>query len=175
MYVILLFLLIGPEIILLMGGNKYIEAINVLPPVVVGFVFQFIYSLYVNIEFYHKKQKDIAFATIIAAVINIGLNAFFIPKYGYVAAAYTTLAGYIVLFIIHFYNVHRLGKTSWYDTRFNFLCCTIALLLLFVISLIYRYRMVRIGIFTCILAISGCLFIKYRKYIIQCIRRIISR
>ena len=39
--------------------------------------------------------------TITAAAINILLNLIFIPEYGYQAAAYTTLAGYIILMLLH--------------------------------------------------------------------------
>lgn len=52
-------MLITPELLLFMGGRGYMEAKYVMPPVMVGYVFQFVYSLYVNIEFYHKKQKNI--------------------------------------------------------------------------------------------------------------------
>lgn len=37
----------------------------------------------------------------IAAGLNVILNFILIPKYGYVAAAYTTLASYFVAFILH--------------------------------------------------------------------------
>lgn len=39
--------------------------------------------------------------TLIAAGLNVILNFILIPKYGYVAAAYTTLASYFVAFILH--------------------------------------------------------------------------
>ena len=105
LFVVFTFMLLTPELLLIMGGNYYLQAKYVMPPVMVGYIFQFVYSLYVNIEFYHKKQKSIAIGTIIAAIINITLNFIFIPKFGYIAAAYTTLIGYMTLFIIHFIRV----------------------------------------------------------------------
>ncbi|MDE5889125.1 MAG: polysaccharide biosynthesis C-terminal domain-containing protein, partial [Bacilli bacterium] len=39
--------------------------------------------------------------TLIAASINIILNIIYIPKYGYLAAAYTTLISYLIAFILH--------------------------------------------------------------------------
>ena len=41
--------------------------------------------------FYYKKSGFIAFASIVAAAINIILNYILIPRFGFVAAAYTTL------------------------------------------------------------------------------------
>lgn len=60
----------------------------------------FAYSLYVNIEHYYKKTPYITVNTIIAAASNIVLNFIFIPRYGYIAAAYTTLASYFISFCI---------------------------------------------------------------------------
>lgn len=52
-------ILIAPEILLIMGGEKYKYAVNVIPPVMLGFIAQMLYTLYVNIESYNKKQKQI--------------------------------------------------------------------------------------------------------------------
>ena len=80
-----------------------------MTPVAMGCVCQFMYTLYVNIEQYKKKTVGMAIASVTAALINYALNALFIPKYGYIAAAYTTLFGYLVLFIIHMLIVKSLG------------------------------------------------------------------
>jgi O-antigen/teichoic acid export membrane protein len=174
MYATLMFLLIGPELILVMGGKAYIEAINVLPPVVVGFVFQFIYSLYVNIEFYHKKQKIIAFATIISAIVNLGLNAIFIPKFGFVAAACTTLVGYVVLFLIHFTNVRRMNKTYWYDTKFNFGAILVSLIMLIGTAIIYQNRAARLTVLFVVSLVSFISMYLYRKKLVPIIKEFIK-
>lgn len=131
------FLLIGPETLYVMGGKTYMGAVYVIPAVGIGYIFQFFYSFYVNIEFYSKKQVLIAIGTTIAAAINIGLNLVFIPKYGYIAAAYTTLASYMCLFLIHFVFVSFLRKTKWYDTKF-FVCAGLfSTALAFFVSFLY--------------------------------------
>ena len=123
-------ILLGPETLLIMGGKSYSEAVGVIPPVMICIVFQFIYTLYVNIEQYYKKQKVIAIGTVISACTNVLLNWIFIPIYGYIAAAYTTLFSYTVLFLIHFLFVKKLGKNHIYDGKFNifFLCTSIFIL-----------------------------------------------
>lgn len=40
------------------------------------------------------------------------------PNYSYVIAAYTTLAGYIILFIFHFFIVKKMKMAHVYDIRF---------------------------------------------------------
>lgn len=126
-YYILLFYLVvigifllGPEVVYILGGKKYAGAIYVLPPVVMGAAFQFLYNLYVALEQFAKKTVGMAFGTMIAALINIGLNWLLIPRYGYIAAAYTTLVGYACLLIIHYFLAKRTGYIQAYDTRFVF-------------------------------------------------------
>lgn len=153
--IIFIILLFVPEIMFLMGGTAYMEAIYVVPPVVIAYAFQVVYSLYVNIEFFSKKQKYIALGTTIAAIVNIVLNIIFIPIFGYLAAAYTTLAGYILLFFIHFYFVNKMKKTEWYDTKFNLIFLSGSLLLLPLSIVLYRFYIIRIGI---ILILGICIF-----------------
>lgn len=115
-------LLITPELMLILGGRAYYEARFIMPPVIMGCVFQFVYGMYVNLEIYDKKTFMISLGTVSAALLNIGLNALFIPRYGYIAAAYTTLVGYAALFAFH-YLIVRL-KVSYlselYSKRFVF-------------------------------------------------------
>ena len=141
--VIIMLLLVSPEILLLMGGREYAEAIYVLPPVIVGCMCQFLYSLYVNAEFYLKKQTRIAVSTLAAAGLNIGLNIWLIPKFGYVAAAYTTLFGYLCLLLFHYTSLRLLKKTYWYDNKFNFLVMLFFLLMVPVSNFLYGHTVLR--------------------------------
>jgi O-antigen/teichoic acid export membrane protein len=158
-----LILLVAPELLLIMGGKSYLAAIYVIPPVVIGYVFQFVYSLYVNIEFYHKKQKLIAFGTIFAALLNIGLNVLCLPRFGYIAAAYTTLAGYIALFCIHYYFVRRMKKDSWYDTRFFIIFLCISLISIWLIDFIYRFTLVRYSIIAVLFVLFLSVIVLFRE------------
>ena len=62
------------------------------------------------ILFIGKKTGAISLFTFIAGFTNIFLNYHFIPKYGYEIAAWTTLASYILLFILHYFNVKFILK-----------------------------------------------------------------
>lgn len=92
---------VGPEIIKLLAPQEYWEGITIIPPVVLSAYVIFLYTLYVNVEHYHKKTVRITGNTIVAAATNIVLNFILVPKFGYVAAAYTTLISYCVSLLIH--------------------------------------------------------------------------
>jgi len=95
-------IVMAPEIILILGGKKYLEAIWVMPPLAISVIVMYIYQQYVNILFYYKKTKFILFASVFAAVCNIILNAIFIPIFGYVAGGYTSLVSYLIVMILYF-------------------------------------------------------------------------
>ena len=96
-------LFFAPEVIWIFGSSRYANAIQVIPPVAVTTYFIFSYVLFANIEFYYEKNKMIMVASIAAAILNIILNAIFIPLVGYYAAAYTTLFCYILYTASHYF------------------------------------------------------------------------
>lgn len=108
----------GPEAILILGGKNYVIGKWIVPPVVMAVVTQHIYTHYVNIEMHLKKTTIIAFGTALAAIVNIILNVIYIPQYGYIAAAYTTLVGYMLLLLMHFMITRfRLHQRIYDDKR----------------------------------------------------------
>lgn len=95
-------MLFGPEVIAIMGNGTYDNAKYVIPPVCFAIMLQFIYTLYANIEYYKKETIWISIATVISACVNVVLNFLLIPKFGYIAAAYTTVVGFAVMVLIHY-------------------------------------------------------------------------
>ena len=86
----------APEIIKIMAGSKYIEAVYVVPPVALSLLLLFYSQLFINVEFYYEEKRKLVLASIGAAVVNLVLNWIFIREFGYIAAAYTTLASYLI-------------------------------------------------------------------------------
>lgn len=110
-YLLAIFLIFfSKEIVLVLADERYFSSIKIIPPIIISYVFFFLYTIYVNYAFYFKKTYMIAVFTIIAGVINISLNYILIPKYGYEVAAITTLISYVSLFILHYFNTKFLLK-----------------------------------------------------------------
>lgn len=106
-------ILIGPEVVKILSSEKYWEGIKIIPPVVLANYVIFAYTLYVNIEHFYKKTIYITINTLIAAGSNLILNYIFIPRYGYVAAAYTTLVSYLFAFVLHAQYAKKLKKNLY--------------------------------------------------------------
>lgn len=147
-FVVLIFggMLLGPEVLLILGGLSYMEAIYALLPVMLGCLFQFLYTMYVNIEQIKKQTKGMAIASVSAALLNYVLNWLCIPQFGYFAAAYTTLVGYLWLLLVHMYLVKRMGYGEVYDYKFIAMVIGGMMLLAIGVSFLYQVPLLRWGV-----------------------------
>lgn len=136
-------ILVAPELMLIFGGSRYIEAKYAIPPIIVGCMCQFLYTMYVNIEQFEKKTIGMAIASCITAIINIILNIIFIPKYGYIAACYTTLFSYFCLLIFHYLLVRKMGLSKVYNTKYIFALLGVLFILGIFIMQLYGITLIR--------------------------------
>lgn len=104
------FVTVSPEVLMILGSRDFWCAKWITMPIIVGALFQFFYYKFSCFELYSKKTVVIAIGSVLAAVINYLLNLIFIPIYGYVAAAYTTMAGYLLLMLFHYVAVKVISK-----------------------------------------------------------------
>lgn len=102
--------IVAPEIVLILGGEEYMEAVYVMPPVVASVFFSFLYTLLANVEFFFDKNKFAMKISIVGALVNVILNYLLIPVFGYVAAAYTTLLCYVIYAVGHLIYVNHTAE-----------------------------------------------------------------
>ena len=143
---------ITPEMVNIFLDDSYKECMYIIPSIVVGMFFQFIYLFFYDIEYFHKKTKYIAISSVIAAITNIILNLIFIPIFGYVAAGYTTAVGYLVLSLMHYIYMKKIDKRKIYDinlmltTSISVVIFAI-LMFIFINNIILRYSIFILGCF----------------------------
>ena len=97
----------APEIITIMAGKQYAAAVYVVAPVSMSLLLLFYSQLFINVEFYYEEKKMLVYASIGAAVLNIGLNYILIPMFGFVVAGYTTLISYMVFSFSNYHAMHN--------------------------------------------------------------------
>ncbi|MGN0383498.1 MAG: lipopolysaccharide biosynthesis protein [Eubacterium sp.] len=129
---------IAPEAIMILGGPAYKNGIWVVPPIALGIVCNYIFEHYEHIELHLKKTWYISLGTIIASIINIVLNIIFIQRFGYIAAAYTTLFCYFLLMILHHFISMNILKVHLYDNKFMYLALFVMLILATIFMLLYN-------------------------------------
>ena len=164
-------ILVTPEILLILGGQTYMDAIYVMPPVAAGCIMQFVYCMYVNVEQFEKKTIGMAIASITAAGINGILNAILIPVLGYVAAAYTTFIGYLCLMLMHMALVYRIKMSSVYQNKRILIISILASALIFCSNVILKTRLIRYTILVIYLMIALTLLVRYRAVLREYLKR----
>lgn len=96
---LLLFIFVAPELLMIMGGQAYYEAVWIIPPLIAGLLFEFFTDFSCNILFFHEKKWILVLSTIGCAVVNVALNYIGIKFWGYTATAYATLICYILFWL----------------------------------------------------------------------------
>lgn len=171
--IIIMFSACAPEMMKILADKKYHEAVNVIPPVVLGLFFSFIYTTIANIELYYNQNKFTMYISMVGAALNIGLNYIGIKMFGYIAAAYTTLICYVILTAMHYlYTTHcvkmalKINKV-FITGRLMLLSIAVIVIGLFVIIL-YDMPVIRYGMIIAGILLGNC----KRSVIINTYRRI---
>ena len=167
---------IAPEAMFILAPESYAEAVYVIPPVALSLILLLYSQFAINIQFYYEQKWLLVIASIASAGLNIGLNFWLIPIYGYLAAGYTTLASYIVFALANFLCIIKQLKKGGDLHRIYNIWALIVMLVAFAgISFLgmflYPYRWVRLGIVIGLFVVVVILLIIYRKRIFEFIKK----
>ena len=122
---------VAPEMINIFLPKSYFSVSLIIAPICTGIFFQIMSLLFYDVEYYYKKTKQISFISVIAAVLNLFLNLIFIRKFGYQAAAYTTLVSYFVFFVMHYIGKRCVIKVKIYDMKYLMIVSLLLLIVCF--------------------------------------------
>lgn len=157
----------APEIVHVLGGQAYYSAIWVIPPLIVSTYLNFIISRYTNVQYHYEENKFIMSASIVAAMFNVGLNMFYIPRYGFIAAGYTTLVCNMTWTISHYifmtYVCKKHSERKVYNNRHIFIMVTSLFLIAAGFLMVYRFTHIRYLIIGVLTIIGVCSWKKLRS------------
>ena len=139
-------MLLAPEVVFIMGGSEYMPAKWCIPPVVMGTYFTFCYGLFSTVEFYIGKTSYVAVASFVGAVLNVILNLLFIPKYGFIAAAYTTEMCYLVFMVLHYFFMKKMTKERIFNIKKMIVICSAFFASSLIFTFLYDYDFARWGV-----------------------------
>lgn len=88
------------ELVYILSDAKYHATYKIIPIIVIGYVFFSMFYIYIRYIDYTKKTIWSSVILLSSGLINIVLNASYIPKFGYVTGAYTTMISYGIMFIL---------------------------------------------------------------------------
>lgn len=162
----------APEIILVMAGQKYKDAMWVVPPVAMSLLLLFYAQLFINVEFFFEEKKLLVIATGGAALLNVALNYLCIKEFGFVAAAYTTLASYVVFAFCNYFSYKRTAKKhgiepNMYNEKLLVVLFLVFIILGFLAMSLYDFFIARYSA----IAAAVVVIVLKRKRIIGLVRR----
>lgn len=102
----------APELVAVFAPDSYSGAVGLMPLITLAVLFAFLYNLFVDIEMYFEKTKAVMNIAVICAVINLVTNYFGIKMFGYIAAAYTTLACYVLMAVMHYCSMEKMLRKN---------------------------------------------------------------
>ncbi len=167
--ILLAILLLGvvwfaPEIIRVIGGKKYREAVWIVPPVAMSVLLLFYSQLSINVLLFYEKKRTMVQSSIGAAIVNIVLNFYLIPVFGYYAAGYTTFFSYIAFAVLNYMGARMVEeergiRENSFDIKSLGLIFVLFSLLVFVGTILYRVLVAR-AVITAVVLVTVLLFRK---------------
>ena len=126
-------MLVSPELVKILGAKSYWDSVYAVIPLITGGYFAFLYTLPAGIEYFFEKTSFIMIGTVCSAVVNIFLNFIFIPKYGYISAAYCTLVTYLLYFVFHYFLARKLIGNYIFSNKFILAAIVVILVANFIV------------------------------------------
>jgi O-antigen/teichoic acid export membrane protein len=171
----LMLMIFAPEVIAVFAPAEYYDAIWVIPAVTMSVYFTFAYDFFAKFSLYYEKTRIVMLASMSGAILNIVLNAIFIPKFGYYAAGYTTLICYAFFVAAHYYGMkwvcnHYLEGQMPYDMRLILFITAAFIASGFAIMATYNYPVIRY----LVAAAALIVMIIFRKKILGQIKLLMS-
>ena len=114
-----LLVVLAPEEIFILGGERYRAAVWLIAPLVTGTLFRFYSYSYSAVQNYYKRTQYVAMGTIGAMILNLVIGYIGIMAFGYLSAAYMMAVSYFALLLLQGFLEHKitgmvivpLGKT----------------------------------------------------------------
>jgi len=107
LFFVIIVLLFSNIIIDVIIGSKYIRAKELFILMILGTYFKFHTTFFVNWLYLYKKEKIVTIGIFLTLLINYILNYIFIPYYGDMGAAYTTLISDVFNFLIFLFFMYK--------------------------------------------------------------------
>lgn len=150
---------IAEGIVQIIAGNQYIESVKVIHILSLALACSLIGGFIGNIILIPSGREKICFfVNIVSAILNLALNVFFIPRYGYIVAAVTTVVAEFIGVSIGIFFVE---KEVFIERKKALLFPPIiGSMVIFLVAFVMNLLVTEVVLRTCIvIVVSGILYI----------------
>jgi O-antigen/teichoic acid export membrane protein len=162
-------LMISPEVVKILAPSSYWD-FRYIPPFLAGSCMLVLNTFYSTVGTFYKQAGKVSLCVAMAAISNVVLNLIFIPRYGAIAAAYTSFFSYVILVLLGRALIQFLHK-GLYSDRYFCLFSVIIIISCALFLLIYKNTMLRYFCFISVLLVISFYTYNKRLEIIGLIRK----
>lgn len=163
-------ILLAPEIIWILGGQKYMAAVDLIPGMILGIAFQSIASVFSIILTYDKNVVKTAVWTTVIAVASIALKIILLPIFGYEMLEWINAITFGVLFVINYILVKNAGYGRFINLKAISLVILACVCVVVLSGPLYQNTILRYGIIAAIGLACMVLLFRYRRKIIPLLK-----
>ena len=162
-------LIVAPELIRIVASAKYAAAVWTMPPIIASLLVMFVYQQILQVPFYYGENNVVFIASVASAVLNIVLNFICIPRFGYIAAGYTTLISYMFIAVLYYVSMvkvakkHGLDYRNFYNIRYILIVFAAFCVMSAFVMLLYPHPLARY----ILVALMLIILVRYRKSVMD--------
>lgn len=162
-------ILLAPEVVFVLGGTQYAEAVVLIPALAVAALVQAVVSVLTTILTYDKNIVKTAVCTGAIAVLSIFAKVLLIPEFGIISLSYVNLAASIIMFLFSYIFVKKAGYGASFHLKGCFLLLAIALITMGISYYLYSHTVIRYALIAVILLSFFILAMKNKEKITKVI------
>ena len=162
MLLVSIILIFGKDVMILLLGQEYREAMFIFPYLVfMPIMYTISETTVIGINF-KKKTKNHIYIAIISAITNIIGNLILVPKLGAKGAAISTGISYIIFFLARTYF-----SSKYYKVKYKLIKFYLATFMTYILATYASFNTFNIQIIILTIISIGVVIIMYRKLIIE--------
>lgn len=153
-------ILLAPEVVHILGGKQYAEAVYLIPGFVTAVFVQSATTLFTIILTYDKNITKTAIWTGIVAVLAIVLKVLVLPSVGIMGLPYVNIIAFLALFVINYLLLRKAGYADAVNLKgilaivLVVVCVMIGGLALYSLTLVRYAVIAAVGVVALIVAIK---------------------
>lgn len=120
--------------------KEYFEAWKCVPSLLIAYLFSGLSGVLASVFSASKKTNTLFYSTLIGAVLNVIFNLVLIPKFGIIAAAFTTCTGFMATWVVRIFLTRKFIniKVNWAKDSLAYILLLISAAVM-TIDVIYKY------------------------------------
>lgn len=139
-------MLLGPEVIWVLGGRKYAQAVTLIPGLSYSIFFQTVTTLLTIILTFDKNVVKTAIFTSAAAVLSIVARILLLPKFDYACLPLVSVVTLAILFVVNYILVRKAGYGDCIHMKMILVVAAVVGVCTLACDLLYAHTMIRYAV-----------------------------